>query len=79
MTENATEATTVDTTGDESTEDQGTTVDLSAGEPTTPDIETADDQETFPRSYVEKLRRESAGYRDAQPAETHTPNDRTPN
>ena len=34
------------------------------GEPGTADDETEPEPETFPRDYVEKLRRESAGYRD---------------
>ncbi len=53
---------------DETTEPVETeTPDLEQQDPETPD-ETTDepegDPETFPREYVEKLRRESAGYRD---------------
>jgi hypothetical protein len=44
---------------------QVTTDDVQPGaEPVEDTIEHADDAETFPRDYVEKLRRESANYRD---------------
>jgi hypothetical protein len=53
-----------DTTTDEPRPDAENvdTPDVAQTEP--PDPEPADDADTFPREYVEKLRKESAGYRD---------------
>jgi len=55
---------------------EASTDDESPEEVETPDtpeeIEPAEDADTFPRSYVEKLRRESAGYRErAQVGDTY--------
>ena len=50
------------------------------GETPTTDTEDADDQgDTFPRSYVEELRRENARYRERAPAPTRSPSGCIPN
>lgn len=67
MNEETTETTPVDNTEVTEEMDEPTTESEE-----TPEVDEQEDGDTFPRSYVERLRRESAGYRDrAQRGDTY--------